>query len=241
MNDQVTEEFQKLKQGLRTGFTALYQGFDRQLVQIESYLSLLSFLQPRFPFPALEISAIAPDLALSFASRILDMRPSVILELGSGVSTLIAGYALQRNKHGKVISIEHHEEWGNGTANSIRQHGLNDCVELVRVPLVDVTIQDQHHQWYDTSFLKNIAPRSINLFLVDGPPGTLQKLARYPALPIVHDYLADDAVVIVDDGDREDEKEMVGRWLREFPGFQATYWGSAKGTWILTRSNTNHH
>jgi hypothetical protein len=46
----------------------------------------------------------------------------------------------------------------------------------------------------------------IDLLLVDGPPGSLGEMARYPALHVLESQLASNAVVILDDADRPDER-----------------------------------
>ena len=57
----------------------------------------------------------------------------------------------------------------------------------------------------------------IDLLLVDGPPAyaTGYGLARYPALPALHDRLAPGATVVLDDVERPGEQEVLRRWERE--------------------------
>ena len=50
----------------------------------------------------------------------------------------------------------------------------------------------------------------------------MQSLSRYPALPMLCPHLSPRALVIVDDGAREDEIEMVELWRElEGVGFEA--------------------
>jgi hypothetical protein len=46
----------------------------------------------------------------------------------------------------------------------------------------------------------------IDLVLVDGPPGSIREMARYPALHVLESQLAPNAVVILDDADLPDDK-----------------------------------
>lgn len=39
--------------------------------------------------------------------------------------------------------------------------------------------------------------------------------------------------ILLDDGDRPDEREMVGRWQAELEGFAASYLPLVKGAWLL--------
>jgi predicted O-methyltransferase YrrM len=179
-------------------------------------------------------ASVAPDLALLFASHLLEVSPRLVVEIGSGVSTLFAGYSLQYNGRGRLISFEHDESFANATAASITQHALDDWVRVVHAPLTETTLCGQRHLWYDLTLLKSLAPGSIDVLLVDGPPGTVQKFARYPALPLLSEYLGATATILVDDADREDEKVMVDRWLKEYPRFVATYLPTTRGCQILT-------
>ena len=55
----------------------------------------------------------------------------------------------------------------------------------------------------------------IDLLVVDGPPGTIGRLARYPALRQLRDRMNAAFTVLVDDADRDDEREMIRRWRAE--------------------------
>ena len=45
--------------------------------------------------------------------------------------------------------------------------------------------------------------------------------SRYPALPALADRLAADALVFLDDADREPEREIVARWAEEVPDWRS--------------------
>lgn len=220
----------ELRPLLQSGHKAL-ESFSMQL---ESYMSLLFLLQPRFPFPAMDGGAIAPDLALLLAAKILERRPGLTVELGSGVSTLVAGYMLQRNQHGRLISIEHDAHYLELARKSVRLHGLTDYVEVVHAPLAPCPDQEEERIWYDRSFIQGIPARSVDLLFVDGPPAVIEKTARYPALPALLHTLSPEAIVLVDDANRADEREILARWLREFPQLEVERLNTFKGTAALT-------
>ena len=71
--------------------------------------------------------------------------------------------------------------------------------------------------------------------VIDGPPGQIQKISRYPALPVLHKYLADEVVILMDDAARADEKTIVDMWTHEFPEFEHEYRSAEKGASILRR------
>jgi predicted O-methyltransferase YrrM len=204
------------------------------LEQLEAYISLIHFLQPCFPFPVIDKRAIAPELALLLASKIIENVPSLILEVGSGISTIVAGYCLKKNNWGKLISLEHDPRYAVDTRHAVRLHGLTDFVEVVDAPLGEMTQGAEKYTWYSPSILETIDQGSVELVFVDGPPGKLRKLSRYPALPILYEMLSENATILIDDANRVDESEMIRLWLRQFPSLRCSYIRKGKGIAIIT-------
>ena len=62
-------------------------------------------------------------------------------------------------------------------------------------------------------------PDGIDLLLIDGPPGYGDGMShsRYPAMPALADRMAPNAMVFLDDADREPEREIVARWSEALP------------------------
>ena len=69
----------------------------------------------------------------------------------------------------------------------------------------------------------------------DGPPRRTQKLARYPALPLLFDHLRDGAIIIVDDGARADEQEIMQLWQRGFGCITHEYLEMEKGAFLVCK------
>lgn len=63
---------------------------------IEALLNIFPLLKPRFPLPPLDGWAMSPHSIVELISQIYDTKPSLILELGSGVSTLVSSYCLEQ-------------------------------------------------------------------------------------------------------------------------------------------------
>jgi predicted O-methyltransferase YrrM len=202
--------------------------------QVQSLLYIYSVLKLRRPLPPMRDMAISPDFAATLVSLVLEQRPKVILEFGSGTSTLLCGYCLEQLGGGKIISIDHDGKYAEQTRASLRAHGVDGFAEVIHAPIQDVTVSAGSWKWYDTGFLSALP--QVDLMIVDGPPAWLQKLARYPALPIIANHLSPSAVVLVDDADRGDETSMVEKWLLEFPGFMRSSLLHEKGTVLLRRT-----
>jgi len=64
----------------------------------------------------------------------------------------------------------------------------------------------------------------------------VERTSRYPALPVLAPRLAGDAVVLVDDYVRDDEREMVARWRDEHPDFSVEEAPHEKGLAVLRRA-----
>lgn len=194
---------------------SLLRAQEERQAQLQAVNSLHALLPLRAPLPAMTRWAAAPDLATTLVTEILRTRPKTIVEIGSGVSTLVDGYTLEKlGEGGKVIALDHDRAWCDRTVDNVKLHGLEDTSRVVHAPLVDHEFEGKTWKWYALDDLP--AETRIDLLLVDGPPVKTQDMARYPALPLLAPYLSDDAVIVLDDADRDSERDVVDRWLREF-------------------------
>ena len=94
----------------------IYRSIERDLeeerTQVQAIHSIYSFITPRFPLPSMSRWTAYPDLAETIVHECMMNKPSLVVELGSGISTLITAYVLEQ--HGEVeaqiISLDHNEE-----------------------------------------------------------------------------------------------------------------------------------
>jgi hypothetical protein len=210
---------------------------DQNYKQIEALFSLFTIIKPNYPLPSMRSWAIAPDFANLIVSNIYEFRPKVILEAGCGISTLIAAYCLKEIGVGTIVSLENTEKFAVTTADHVLKHGLQDFAEVVHAPIEEIPIGQETWLWYDTQQIKHLT--SIDMLIIDGPPSHIQKMARYPALPLLFRILNENAVVLLDDSNREDERKIVARWLREFPDLQCEWIGTEKGAAILRKTKVS--
>lgn len=212
---------------------------DNTYQQIEALFSLFSTVKFRYPLPAMGGWAITPDFAKTVTALIKEHKPKLILELGSGVSTLVSAYSLQEVRQGQVVSFEHEKQFAAISSAALLKHAVQDSATVIYAPLKETVIAGKTWLWYDTDQLKTL--EHIDMVIVDGPPATTQKLARYPALPVLYPLLSADAVILVDDALREDEQQMVRRWLQEFADFSLEELELEKGGAILRRQPVKAH
>jgi predicted O-methyltransferase YrrM len=204
---------------------------DQDYRQVEALLSVFFTIRPIRPLPETRLWAASPDLLKRIIDIVLREKPRVVLEASSGVSTVVIGYCLRQLGAGRVVSLEHDEKYATATRRLVEAHGLDDVATVLHSPLTPTEIDGRSWLWYDTRQLGGVD--AVDVFVIDGPPADTQELARYPALPIIYPRLREGGVVLMDDGQRRDEKVIVARWQQEFPGLDAEYLELEKGAFLL--------
>lgn len=195
---------------------------------------IYQLLPIRAPIPPMTGWSATPELAIRVIKLIQTHKPKTIVELGSGVTTLLSGYALERfHPEGKLISIDHDPVYSDKTLNKIHLHKLEKFVELRKAPLTMTVLNGKKWNWYGTDQFHFDKP--IDLLIVDGPPVKTQKNARYPALPLLFDHLSQSSVIIIHDTLRNAESEITEKWLEIFPVFEKESFSTEKGITILQK------
>ncbi|WP_152345669.1 class I SAM-dependent methyltransferase [Brevibacterium sp. CFH 10365] len=182
--------------------------------QTEALLQLLPKISPRWLLPPLGRWALDARSMLHLAQVFEDKRPSRVLELGSGTSSVWLGY-LAESLGAQIVSVEHDEEFADRTDELLGLHGLNDVVTVKRAPLEPLRLGDVDYNWYAAGALSDV--EDVDLVLVDGPVGSTNRWARYPAVPMLWSALARDVVVVLDDSTRPDEADALDAWTAEYP------------------------
>lgn len=183
--------------------------------EIEATVQLFQGFTPRAPMPSSGEFALNPTDLLELLFLVRSRRPRLVLELGSGTSTIWLAYVLEQTG-GRLISLDHDPEYANRTRAALQAHGLTAVAEVRDAPLAPVEIGDRIYPWYDTAVLEDLD--GIDLLLVDGPPAATGPDSRYPALPMVGPRLADRATIVFDDANRKDEQAAIERWLDTVDG-----------------------
>lgn len=205
---------------------------ERTLELMEPLVGLTALLSPRAPLPTMRGFAAAGDLMLTYVGEILRRRPRLVVECGSGVSTLVAAYALELvGGDGRVVALEDGPEWVDRTRGFVADHGLEHRAEVRHAPITDVDVNGEIRPWYSTDAVKDLD--GIDLLFVDGPVGGLAPMSRYPAVPLLRPQLRPGAVIILDDVGRPDEDRAAHRWVDEWDGMTQTRLHHIKGTAVL--------
>ena len=143
--------------------------------------------------------------------------------------------SLEKNCDGKLISIDHDNNYAELTRERLHQENLNNIATVITSELTMQTLDDQNYLWYKSTFLKEINQK-IDLLIIDGPPRIINKNARYPAIPILKDYFSDNIIILIDDGKRKDDVKSVKKWIKKFDSLNSEFINTEKGTFILKSS-----
>jgi predicted O-methyltransferase YrrM len=210
-------KFMRSDKSLRTlAYRALGRMQYETVQEMEALAQLRQLFDTSQPTPLLGGFAMQPVSMLALVQEVIARKPTLMVECGSGTSTLWIARALARNGVGRLVSLEHKEEFFEKTSSVLKQHGLERWVDLRLAPLQELDINGEPFQWYDHAAVSDL--QGIDILSVDGPPGFIGPLARYPALPVLREKLASDALILVDDADREDEQALMERWKSENNG-----------------------
>lgn len=186
----------------------------RTFRQVEALHNLYAMIDIEHALPASRGWPASPDLLLLLVDLVDRHRPRLVVECGSGLSTLCLALAMRRfGIEGKVIALEHLEEYAEQTRELLRRHGVDDLAEVRTAPLQRLAVGGLSVEWYARDAWQDLA--AVDLLFVDGPPSAASPHARYPAVPLFAERLTPGAHVVLDDFQRPEERDVVKRWRRE--------------------------
>jgi predicted O-methyltransferase YrrM len=189
--------------------------------------NVFQVLRGGVPLPVPGGWAASSDLLGELLRAVAHRRPRRVVELGSGLSTLIIAAALRSNGAGRLISIDADRNYAAITRTELERQGLADWAEVRIAPLTESLFEGEVRPWYDTTVLADLS--DIDLLLIDGPPTLLRADIRYPALPFFWPRLTAGAIALLDDAARSAERAIAQRWQRQFPDAEFEYLRLEKG------------
>jgi predicted O-methyltransferase YrrM len=203
--------------------------------QLEALQNLNAVLPTSDVLPATRGWAASPDLLLALVDLVIIERPSLIVECGSGASTLWLALALRRfGIDGRIIALDHDPVFGRKTRDFLARHDVLDLAEVRDAPLESFSLDGETYSWYARTAWKDLA--GIDLLFVDGPPAATGHQARYPALPLLNKSLSPVATIVLDDLIVPDMREVLPRWLDADPGFSSEILPLEKQAAVLRRT-----
>lgn len=128
-----------------------------------------------------------------------------IMECGSGLTTILLG--LVADLSGSAVwSLEHSPLWAEKVQKKLAKCRIGS-VRLCLLPLRAFS----DFSWYDVPLA---SMPEFSLVVCDGPPADTPG-GRYGLLPVMKKKLKPDAVILLDDAARHDERIIAERWARE--------------------------
>lgn len=217
--------------------------------QIEAYLNLHSVLNSGFELPPMHGWPVSPDLALLLVRQVQHNHYDLIVEFGSGTSTVLIAQTLLKKKpqalcSTRFVAFEHLPPYFEQTQAQLEQRGLASMVSLTLAPLGPYVAADgaayPYYSCHDTlaGFASAAPVGSRVLVLVDGPPAATGKHARWPAFEVITSQFAGVQIdFLLDDYIREDEKQIATSWeklahLKDWP-FSATRYRLEKDAYLM--------
>ena len=203
--------------------------------QLEALQNLNAVLPTSDVLPATRGWAASPDLLLALVDLVITERPSLIVECGSGASTLWLALALRRfGIDGRIIALDHDPVFSGKTRDFLARHDVLDLAEVRDAPLESFSLDGETYSWYARTAWEDLA--GIDLLFVDGPPAATGHQARYPALPLLNKSLSPVATIVLDDLIVPDMREVLPRWLDADPGFSSEILPLEKQAAVLRRT-----
>ena len=191
-----------------------------KIEDIYSYLLIQDLV--KFPeyFATTTSSLRFHTLAVILNDIIINQRKSII-EFGSGVSTLAISNLIKKNNlKCSFVSIEDNKEWFDYISSFLSRNDLQKNVKIIYAPLESSDLALGDNLWYSMQALNNgISKESkFSLAIIDGPAAWKPKirLSRYPAIPYLINFLAEEFSIYLDDTNRKGEKEVFSLWHQKY-------------------------
>lgn len=227
--------------------------------QLEAFLDIQSFFSTGKHLPSMHGWPVSPDFA-RFLIQLLEKNDyDLILEFGSGTSTILIAKTIAKLYHAAQnrpsvlqVAFEHLEKYHTQTLAELKNEGLDNSVKLIHADLEPYKAPNgETYSYYacdktlaDLANSKFDVPNKI-LLVVDGPPGSTGKHARYPCLPIVLEHFRNQKIdLLLDDYSRPEEKEIAALWRKDLDelGYLVTYdeINMEKGALLVSTTPVQH-
>ncbi|MGE4543370.1 MAG: class I SAM-dependent methyltransferase [Pedobacter sp.] len=201
--------------------------------QMECLLGLYYELDLRKSLPLTRGWAGSPDFLWHLTRHARKNCPQVVVECGSGTSTLILARCLQLNGAGHVYSMDHDPVFAEKTRQELAFHGLSEWATVFDAPLQKHTLKGEEWLWYAPEVLPE--GLGIDMLIIDGPPASTGINARYPVGPLLFPLINPGGAVFMDDYARPDETAISKLWRAEWQDFSFIDMQAEKGLLCMIR------
>lgn len=136
-----------------------------------------------------------------------EFKPQSILELGLGQSTKMIAQYVDANKEVRHKVVEHDKAWINFFKNGNK---ISVRTKIIYKELSEATLNGKEHIRCYKDFLEQVYPEKYDFIFVDAPIGwDMKDYSRIDILSTIPECLAKSFVIIVDDSQRQGEKNTI--------------------------------
>src|SRR5690606_36645575 len=112
----------------------------------------LQYIQQRLPLesaapPLLTGWSLEPATLANLLRLVIERRPMLIIECGSGASTVWLARAA-REYGGRVVALEHQEEFARAVREDLVRHKLEHVADVRLAPLETFDLDGEQYSWY---------------------------------------------------------------------------------------------
>ncbi|WP_029035033.1 class I SAM-dependent methyltransferase [Salinimicrobium terrae] len=184
----------------------------------------MAILQPlliNLPYLPFNGGALRPMCIAYILNEIIINQRKMILEFGSGLSTILMARLIKRNNLGlKIITVEHNKEWATVIDRYLKNEDLQQYVKIIQADLKEIETPLGKVNWYNyQTVLSGIENKKFDLITVDGPPANGRKIrySRFPAFTKITEFFQEDYCLLLDDANRKGEQKIIKSFQKFHP------------------------
>lgn len=202
--------------------------------RLEALTDLRGLIQARAPMPTLRSRVSPPDVLHRLLEAMWENHPKLVVECGSGASTVWLGYAAERIGRGRVVALEHDTRQAAMTRAMVCTHDLQDIVEVREAPLGSWSEGERTQPWCGPGAIDDLD--DIGVLFVAGPRGKTVGPARSPVVELLLARCSSDAVVVFGDTStaHTDEGVVSDQWLAQSLALEHAQHENNAGTHAFT-------
>jgi hypothetical protein len=186
--------------------------------QVEALQNLYAVLPVARRVPPMSTWPAPPDTVLYVVERLVSDRPSLVVECGSGGSTLwlalaVSNFALEA----RIVALESTPERADQTNELLAAHGVQELVDVRHAAIEPMEVDGGVVHWYSRpawSDLDRIGLVVVGTCRVAGEGEVLG------AVTLLGERVLRDGLVVIDERIGASAHEDVDRWLAVTPAFR---------------------
>ena len=117
-------------------------------LQLQSVLDIRAAVGADVPLPPFGSPMIEADCGNVIVRHILKYRPGLIVEAGSGTSTVLAASCLKQIGAGKVVALENMKPWAELARQNLQSLGLAEYGYVRYAPLERQQCDGREYDWF---------------------------------------------------------------------------------------------